>query len=173
MHGVTILMLRTEDNSSNWWPSHGYFQPLFQRGRPWREPGHLLLCIGLISKDADARGLAIDALIEGVDARLFDPGLFASTLARLAEGNWIKLNRVADALKAVAQVSTLHAAIMGEAVQQWVPQIDLQQKNAFQILEVLVETQSVTERPLRETARVALGNLAGNARAARLAKQLI
>jgi hypothetical protein len=173
MLGVTRLMLRTDENSSSWSPSHGYFQPLFQRGRPWREPGHLLLCIGLVAKDADARGLAIDALIEGVDKRLFDPQLFAVTIARLAEGEWVKLNRVADGLKPVVEASTLHASVVSEALQHWLPQLDLHQKNAFQILEVLVEAQAMTGRPLDDAARSALCRATGNGKAARLAKQLI
>jgi hypothetical protein len=38
---------------------------LFQRNRPWDEPAHLLLCLGLLAKEVDVRDLAIDALIDG------------------------------------------------------------------------------------------------------------
>lgn len=172
MRGVTRLMLRTDDNSSSWSPSQGYFQPLFQHGRPWGEPGHLLLCLGLVGKDADARGLAIDALIEGIDARLFDPELFASSIARLAEGEWIKFNRLGDALMPIVQISPLHAAIVSEALQRWLPKLDLRQKNTFRLLEVLVEAQALTNKPLREDTRNVLAATKAGGKAARIAKQL-
>ncbi|WP_420136755.1 DUF6493 family protein [Sphingomonas sp.] len=84
-HGAMKLTAWVNDNSPGWELGSGYLQPLFQRGRPWGELGHLLLCIGLNSRDADTRGLAVDAAIDGIDARLFDPAMFASILVRLAE----------------------------------------------------------------------------------------
>src|SRR5207248_9813408 len=101
--GAIRLMERMDGNSSNWTPGFGYFQALFQHNRPWREAGHLLLCLGLVGKDADAKGLAVDAMIEGIEMRRFDPALFASTMAGLAEGEWIKFNRLGDALMLVVQ----------------------------------------------------------------------
>lgn len=172
MRGVTRLMLRTDDSSSSWSPSHGFLQSLFQRGRPWREPGHLLLCVGLVGKDADARGLAIDALIEGIDARLFDPDVFAATIARLAEGAWIKYNRLGDALMPVVHVSPLHAHAVSEALQRWLPNLELTQKNAFRLLEVLVEAQALTNEPIKADIRTLLKGLTGSSKAAKIAKQL-
>lgn len=89
---------------------------MFQPERPWGEIGHLLLCIGLIGKDADARGLAVDALIEGINARLFDPALFAATIVQLARGEWVKSNRLGEALILVVPLSPLHAAVVSDAL---------------------------------------------------------
>ncbi len=171
--GISRLVERMDENSSNWTPGFGYFNLLFQRGRPWGEAGHLLLCIGLVGKDADAKGLAVDALIEGIEARLFDPDLFASTIARLAEGEWIKPNRLGDSLMSVIQVSGLHAAVVSDALQKWLPQLDLSQKNAFRLLEVLVEARALTGRPLGEEARDALRGVEGSGKAAKIARQLL
>ncbi|MFA5965230.1 MAG: DUF6493 family protein [Sphingomonas sp.] len=173
MRGVTRLMLRTDENSSSWTPSHGYFQPLFQRGRPWRQPEHLLLCLGLVGKDADARGLAIDALIEGIDARLFEPELFASMIARLAEGEWIKLNRLGDALMQVVHVSPLHAKVVSDALQLWLPKLDFGANNAFRLLEVIVEAQAIIRLPLADVARDVLSTATGNGKFAKVAKLLV
>lgn len=173
MKGVVKLMLRTDDDSSGWSPGFGYFHALFQQGRPWGEPGHLLLCVGLVGKDADAKGLAVDALIEGIDVRLFDPDVFAATIARLAEGEWIKLNRLGDALMPVIQHSALHAAVVSEALQTWLPNLDLRQKNAFRLLEVIVEAQAIAARPLSPDAREALGRIDGNGKSAKIARQLL
>ncbi|NIJ64247.1 hypothetical protein FHR20_001178 [Sphingomonas leidyi] len=172
MRGVTRLMLRTDDNSSSWTPSHGYFQPLFQHGRPWREAGHLLLCLGLVGKDADAGGLAVDALIDGIDARLFDPELFASMMARLAEGEWIKLNRLGDALMQVVQISPLHAKVISDALQLWLPKLDFGANNAFRLLEVIVEARAITGQALAEEARDVLLTATGKGKFAKVAKLL-
>lgn len=172
MRAVARLMLRTDDNSSSWTPSHGYFQPLFQHGRPWREPGHLLLCVGLISKDADARGLAIDALIDGIDARLFEPEQFPSTMARLAEGEWIKLNRLGDALMQVVPVSPLHARLVSDALQLWLPKFDFGVNHAFRLLEILGEALAITGQSLADETRDLLSKVKGNGKLAKIAKRL-
>ena len=172
MRGAQRLAERIDSASSTWNPSRGYFHALFQRGRPWREPGHLLLCLGLVGKDADARGLAIDALIEGIGWRLFDPEIFASTIIGLVEGGWIKFSRLADALMLVIQVSQLHALAVGETLQQTVTKIDLQRKNAFRLLEVLVEAQAMTGKPLPFATRQMLAGMSGSGKAAKVGKQL-
>ena len=173
LKGVTNLIQRMDDDSSSWSPSSGYFQSLFQRNRPWLEPGHLLLCIGLVGKDADAKGLAVDALIEGIDGRLFDPDMFAAVMSRLSEGEWVKHGRLGDALMAAIQVSELHAAVVSEALQKWLPTLDLGQQNAFRILEVLVEAQAAARQELGEEAREALRRFEGSGKAARIARQLL
>lgn len=171
--GVRRLAARVDENSSSWSPSSGFFQALFQRGRPWGEMGHLLLCVGLIGKDADARGLSVDALIEGIDARLFDPALFAATLVRLAEGEWVKFNRLGEALMLVVPVSRLHATVVGDALQHYLPKADLRQKNLFHLLEVIVEAQASTGQKLTDAVRAALATLDGGSKAAKIAKQLL
>jgi len=172
VRGAVTLVQRIDDNASSWSPTHGHLQVLFQPGRPWREPGHLLLCIALIGKDADARGLAVDALIEGIETRLFDPALFAATLAGLAEGEWIKLNRLGDALVQVIPTSPTHAYVISEALQLWLPRLDLQQNNAFRLLEVVLEAKAVTGLPLGQAAQDALAQVTGSGKAAKIARQL-
>jgi hypothetical protein len=173
MRGAARLIPRIDENSSSWSPGFGAFQILFQRSRPWREPGHLLLCLGLIGKDADSKGLAVDALIEGIEGRLFDPAIFGSVMQRIAEGEWVKFNRLGDALMAVIQVSPLHAGVVSDALQKCLPGIDLSQKNVFRVLEVLVEAQALTGRPLGAEARETLRGIGGSGKAAKIAKQLV
>lgn len=172
MRGAVTLVQRIDDNASSWSPSHGHLQVLFQPGRPWREPGHLLLCVALIGKDADARGLAVDALIEGIETRLFDPALFAATLAGLAEGEWVKLNRLGDALVQVIPTSPTHASVISAALQLWLPRLDFQQNNAFRLLEVLLEAKALNGQPLGQAAQDTLAQVTGSGRAAKIARQL-
>src|SRR5579872_725391 len=173
MRGAIQLIRRIDSESSGWSPGFGHMISLFQRRRPWREPGHLLLCAGLIGKDADARGLAVDALIEGIEARLFEPELFASTLADLAEGEWVKWGRLADSLTPVRQVSQVHAAAVHQALEALLAKLDLQQKNIFRLMEVLVEARAVTGRPLAKNVQDRLSRVRGGGRSAALAKRLL
>jgi hypothetical protein len=173
MHGAKSLTAGIDKGSSSWNVSHGYFHALFQRGRPWREPGHLLLSLGLVSKDADARGLALDAFVEGIEWRLFDPEIFASTIARLAEGEWIKFNRLADALTPIIQVSQRHASVLSDALQLMLTRIDLQRKNGFRLAELLLEAQAVTGRPLADATRHVLAAIGGSGKIAKIARQLV
>jgi hypothetical protein len=173
LKGVAKLVERVDENSSNWTPGHGFFHAMFQKNRPWREAGHLLLALGLAGKDADAKGLAVDALIEGIDGRRFDPALFAATVGQLSEGEWIKYNRLGDALMQVVRVSDRHAAVVGDALRASLPNLDLSQRNAFHVLEVLVEAQATAPQPLAEKERAALGTLQGNSKGAKLARQLL
>jgi hypothetical protein len=173
IRGATKLIQRMDENSSNWTPGYGFLSALFQKNRPWGEPGHLLLCLGLVAKDADAKGLAVDALAEGIDGRLFDPEIFANTLAKLVQGEWVKFNRLGEALMQVVQISERHAEVIGEALQKWLPAVDIGQKNIFYVLEVLVEAQATSEASLSPQAREALQRLEGSGKAAKLAKKLL
>ncbi len=173
LKGVAKLHERIDEDSNGWEPRHGFMRVLFQRNRPWREAGHLLLCLGLAGKDADTKGLAVDALIEGIEGRLFDPERFAVVLGRLAEGEWVKFNRIADGLMLAIQVSDLHAAVVAQALEKILPRLDFRQKNAFRLLEVLVEAQAVSARPLSEEAREAVCRIDGSGKAAKLAKRIL
>jgi hypothetical protein len=173
MKGASRLARRMDELSHNLAPWFGFLQPLFQKNRPWGEAGHLLLCLGLVGRDADVKGLAVDALIEGIDGRVFDPRAFVGVMTRLCEGQWVKLNRLGEGLLQVAQVSALHARVVSEALQSWLPLLDLKDRGAFHVLEVLVETQAITRQPLAEPAQAALRSVGGSGKTAKLAKDLL
>jgi len=42
MKAAAKLAQRMDEDSSNWTPNYGFLHALFQRGRPWGEPGHLV-----------------------------------------------------------------------------------------------------------------------------------
>ncbi len=171
--GVKQLISRIDMDSSTWDPGFGYFHGLFQKNRPWREAGHLLLCIGLIGKDADARAFAVDALIAGIENGCADHGILTDTLVRLTHGGWLKLNRLGDNLLQISQVSLLHAWFVSRIIQHWLPSVELKQHNMFRMLEVLLETQSVIKQPLLPESIKTLKDYAGASKAAKLAGKLL
>jgi hypothetical protein len=171
--GVKVLVRRIDEEGSSWEPSFGYLNALFQKNRPWQEPGHLLLCLGLIGRDADAKGLAIDGIVEGIESGQFDPKLFAAILVKLSEGEWIKLNRLGDNLMQVVQTSPLHAWVISESIQLWLSKTNLKQRNLFRMLEVLLEALSTLGYALNDEARTALKALKGSSKAVKLATKLL
>jgi len=112
-------------------------------------------------------------LIEGIDGRLFDPRAFAEVMTRLCEGQWIKFNRLGESLLQVVDLSPLHTQAVSEALQAWLPHLDLQQRGAFHILEVLVETRAILNRPLSEPVQAALRCVNGSGKCAKLARELL
>ncbi|KEO88642.1 hypothetical protein EH31_16940 [Erythrobacter longus] len=171
--GARQLMQRVDDSASNWTPTHGFFKALFVRGRPWGEAEHLLLSLGLVGRDADAKGLAVDAMVEGIETRQFNPACFADVIARVSAGGWLKYNRLGESLKQVVQVSPVHASATGAALQEWLPKFDLGQRNAFHVLEALVEAQAIAPHPLSKEVRAALAKLKGKTKTAKLALQIL
>jgi hypothetical protein len=173
MKAVRKLILRIEEDSSNATANHGLLNCLFQRGRSWGEPGHLVLTLSIVGKDSDVRSLAIDALIEGVENHLFDPDTFAKVLVRLCEGEWVKYNRLAESLLRVAKVSELHASAIDAALQAWLPHFDFAQRNAHYVLQVLVETQAISGAPISASNRKVLTSLKGKNKGTALAKLIL
>jgi len=170
--GVKQMAFRIDEDSSNWEPSHGFFHGLFEKKRAWGEAAHLMLSIGLVGKDADCRGLAVDALIEGIESGKADITLLADVLGKLSEGGWPKLNRLSENLLQVSQVSSVHAWAVSELIQLWVGCSSLKQHNYFKMLEILYEVQSVTRQSLHNTTLDVLKELKGSSKAAKLAIQL-
>jgi hypothetical protein len=173
MKAARKLVLRLEEGSSNSTPNHGLLSSLFQVGRSWGEPGHLVLALSLVGKDSDVRSLAIDALIEGVRNRVFVPDTFANVMVRLCEGEWVKHNRLAESLLKVAKVSELHASAIDAALQAWLPRFDFAQRDGHNVLQVLVETQAISGAPISPSTRAALASFVGKNKGAALAKQIL
>ena len=171
--GVRQLVERIDMDSSSWEPGFGFFYGLFQEGRPWRESGHLLLCLGLIGKDADTRAFSIDALITGVEQNLADHALFSDTLSHLSNGGWLKLNRLGDNLMQISQVSTLHAWFVSNSIQRWLQSVDIKQRSMFRMLEVLLESQSVIKQPLSDDTIKVLKEIKGSSKASKLSSKLL
>lgn len=171
--GAKQQVSRIDMDGSNWTPTFGFFYGLFQKNRPWCEAAHLLLGLGLIAKDADSRGLAIDALICGIDNGSLEIKKFSDILIRISNGGWLKLNRLGDNLLQVSHVSTRHACVIYEIIQNWLQATDISQHNFFRMLEVLLECQSLTNQSLMPESCDVLKKINGSGKSAKLAKQLL
>ncbi|MEO1241050.1 MAG: DUF6493 family protein [Pseudomonadota bacterium] len=171
--GVDKLMRRIDDDGSNDEPGHGFLYGLFQKNRPWGELGHLILLMGLIGKDADPRGLSIDATIEGIESGQLDPNLMAQVLTKVSDGGWIKLNRLSQALSQIISVSPLHALIISDILQGWLPNADMKMRSMFEVLSVLLDCLSMTGTPLSNRCVDMFSSIKGSSKTAKTAKKLV
>lgn len=167
---------RLDDNASSWDPNHAMLQGLFLPDRPWSEPARLAVWLGLAGKDADVRGVALDALIEAVDDGRAHPDEMADTLLILApreHPGWLKLNRLAANLAEVARVSELHAWFVACCAQRLVGAWDKPPRDAHHLLTLLLEVMTQLRLGLDDNARTRLGSVKGSSKTAKLAKKLL
>ncbi len=165
---------RLDDAGSTMEPNHAFLDPLFDADRPWTPVACLAAAVGLAGRDADVRGLCVDALIEAVADGRFDPRPLAAQLGLLAGGGLLKLNRVGGALAEVARVSPLHAWAAAEVLAALVGSFDGPlPRDAHHLLAPLLELLSQLALPLPAEARGPLSAIKGSSKAAKLAKSLL
>jgi hypothetical protein len=171
--GARRLSTRIDENSSVWDPNFSFFHGLFVSNRPWGMPSHLMLCMGLAGKDADVRGLAIDAFIEGIENNILDAQTTSSILISLSENGWLKLNRLGDNLQQVSHVSKTHAWVVFEIISNWLGKVSPKQNNFFKMLEVFLEVQTEINAPLTPDVRDVLVNIKGSSKSAKISKKIL
>jgi hypothetical protein len=151
----------------------GVFDVLFDRHRPWGEEGHGLAIIGLMVREPEASGLAIDALAHGIDHGLFDPSVFAALLTRFEVGGWMKLNRLASALARVVTISPTHAAAISQGMQTWLTRFDLSERGAHELLAVLDQAHAAMIMAVSAELAAKLRELEGASKTAKLARSIL
>ena len=172
--GAEAMVRRLDDAGSTMEPNHAFLDPLFDADRPWTPVAHLAVAVGLAGRDADVRGLCVDALIEAIADGRFDPRPLAAQLATLAAGGLLKLNRPAGALAEVARVSDLHAWASAEVLAGLVGSCrDGLPKDAHHALASLLELLTTLNLPLPPECRPVLEAASGSGKAAKLAGALL
>ncbi|HPF39046.1 MAG TPA: DUF6493 family protein [Phycisphaerae bacterium] len=170
---IQSMMLRIDDPPSNFEPNHALLQTLFQVDLPISEIAIVAAWIALVSRDADCRGVVIDALIEAIHDGRCDSQSFGDVLARITDGGWIKLNRVRDALAEIARLSPLHALVVSQILDEWVSRQSALPRDAHAITGLLLETNTQLAVPLRDASRTVLSGVRGSGKSAKAAKQLL
>lgn len=169
--GIRHLRNRVNAPASSLEPNHLYLQPLLATDRPWNELTWLALWIALVSKDAGARGLALDVLIAGIeDGRAL---LKLDVLLKLAAAEWFKLNRLADAAREVARVSPRHAWWCAELLQAFAAELTSWSSDIHHILALLLELLTQLQLSVSEQHRGRLAAQKSSGKSAKLHKALL
>jgi len=170
---VKGMISRLDTKANSFEPVHGAMNTLFQKNRPWDDLAYLVLCLALFGRDADAQGLSIDALIEGIDSGQLDPEKLVSVLERLCRTNWVKLNRPVPALIQVAQVSPLHAYIVADVLSKWLPTIDPKRRALGDLLDVSLQSMALANSGTGPVFQAYLESFKGSSKAAKTAKSIL
>lgn len=170
--GVRALMDRYDQNAATTAPNFAFLEPAFAVDRPWSEKAVLALWVALVGKDADARGLAVDALIEGIEDGRADVARMSPVLLHLSRGGWLKANRLAESLGRVSPVSDLHGSFVAGLLDRYLAGVESLPRNSHHLLELLLNLLSHLGTTLESDALERLATMRGGGKAARLARQI-
>ncbi len=171
--GVEALMYRFDDPSSSFEPYYVFLEPLLARDRPWSELACLAAWVGLLSKDADARGLALDVLIEAIEDGRAHPDPMGKVLARLLSTGWARLNRLAEGLAEVARLSPLHAWFAAESLQPLVASYRTFPRDAHHVLSLLQQLLTDLNLAPNDDVRHVLEPVKGSTKTAKAARGIV
>jgi hypothetical protein len=150
----------------------GWMAPLQAVDQGWSEMARTALWLGLLSRNDQSRGTAIDALIEGIADGRADTAALADTLLHIASGGWIKLNRLADSLREVTRTSILAERVVAGIMDRLIASWNELPRDGRHVLALQMELLSNLQQGLSPAARDALSTVKGTGKAAKLAKQL-
>jgi hypothetical protein len=146
--------------------------PLLSADLAWSDLGRLALWLGLLSRDREARVLALDCLIAGIEDGRADPEALAATLTRLRAGGWVKPNRIASALGEAARPSPLHALVAANLIEHHLA-VRGPAAEDHPLLEVLNELLAGLDRAVAAGLRGPLAAIKGKGKAAILARTIL
>ena len=127
--------------------------PLQAVDRGWSEMARTALWLGLLSRNDQSRGTAVDALIEGIADGRADPAALAETLLHIASGGWIKLNRLADSLREVTRTSILAERVVAEIMDRLIASWNELPRDGHPVLALQVGLLSNLQQSLSPAAR--------------------
>jgi hypothetical protein len=144
---------------------------------PMRDPAWDAVAAALLAKSPDLQRLATDVLVATVEDERYDADRLGAGLARLLDGNVGAAVRVAQPLRDVGRVSTLHAAQLVRAVAAMVERATARPHGLHAPLEAAAELAAASGHRVAGPQRDALERLAGtvspSAKLARVARALI
>ncbi len=171
---LTAIRWRLNSSKSSVFdPNHVLLEPLFHPDRPWTEMGCLLIALSALSREADTRNVAIDVLITSVSDGRADHELLAATWSKMSTMAFLKLNRISEALTAVALVSPLHQWFAADVVQRIIAGFTDWPTDGHHLLAPLVEWLTDLQMPLTADARATLTRCKPKGKAAKLSQSLL
>ena len=168
--GAQAIVSRLDSPASSFSPASPYLEPLFDPDTPFSEMAQLCVAVGLLSKDAGTRGMAIDVMIELIrDGRCIGRELGAVYAKLSAVKQSAKLNRLADALAEVAMASALHRHAATSLVEVLLASLQPPAPNDLHyLLTPLREWLAANGRTLPPACQTLLNSINGSGKTAKL-----
>ncbi len=174
VRAATNVRSRLNENSSSFEPNYAFYEELFEPDRIWTEFGHLVVLLGLISKDNDVKRQAIDAMIEAVLDGRADPAIFADVTHTIFGCGWSGLKRLADSLAEVARMTPLHrwfaTASLEPLITTFRGKLPIGAASILELyLDGLIEMGLAVDKDVESTCSV----IKGSSKSAKAAKRII
>jgi Family of unknown function (DUF6493) len=133
------LSRRVESGSSVEERYSQFFLPMLDSYRPLCSMAARALWIASVSKDTNARSMAIEVWITLIGDDRCDVETLLVALAEVAAGGWVKFNRIGELMAEVARVSPLHAYWVASVLEGLLCCLDIPAKDVAKLLEPLNE----------------------------------
>ena len=171
--GAGVIVRELDASASSWRSAAGHIEAAVDPDATWTEGAVLIIALAFCSRDADARGIALDAMISAIDDGRCTGEALGRVLLTLHAHGILKLNRLGDALREVARISALHASVVGRLLATFITGLEeVPKRDMHHPLELLLEVLVQAEAPTPPECRPALAQVTGSGKAAKAAKAL-
>lgn len=173
-HAIPVLVRRLDATTSSWDPIAPLVQPLLRTDRGWSDVSLYAMCLTFFCRDAEARAVASDALIEGIlDGRGGDPELLGRILSEFVHHSWPKLNRLTEILQTVGRVSSYAALVVATALESLIAAWNEIPRDGHLVLSLLLELLTGLKRGPSDLVVIRISSLSGKNKAALTAARLL
>jgi hypothetical protein len=157
------------------WRNRVFLEALLEPDTDLGEPGRRLLGLGLGAKEPGEAGVAVDALIRGIEDGRLSAESLGTALTELAATGLIKPPRWARTLAEGARASALHSAVARGALERLLSAApDWRPADLGAVLELLLELCAQAGAGVTDpAARAYLAAQTGGGKAAKLAATLL
>lgn len=166
------LAKRVESGSSVEEPFDQFLVPLFQQDRPLTLMAARALWIATVSKDGNARAMAIEVWIALAESDRLDLDLLTRALSEVMAGGWVKLNRAGEVLAEVAAVGPVQAWCVAAVLEAVLISLEPLPRNVVSLLEPLDEVSEILGRAVSPELQARLESIKSG-KAKPLAKSLL
>ena len=161
------LSRRVESGSSVEERYSQFFLPLLDSHRPLCSMTARALWIASVSKDTNARSMAVDVWVTLIAEDRCDVETLLAALAEVMEGGWVKLNRIGELMAEVSRVSPQHAYLTASVLEGLLSRLDVPAKDIAKLVEPLNECCEQLGRSIGDVLKTKLMQIkSGAAKAA-------
>lgn len=136
---TNCLSRRVESGSSVEERYSQFFLPMLDSYRTLCSMSARALWIASVSKDTNARSMAVEVWITLIGDDRCDVETLLAALAEVAEGGWVKFNRIGELMTEVSRVSPQHAYLVASVLEGLLCCLDIPAKDIAKLLEPLNE----------------------------------
>jgi hypothetical protein len=137
---ATIALSRRVESGSSVDERYSQFLlPLLDKFRPLCSMSARALWIGSVSKDSNARSMAVEVWVTLIAEDRSDVETLVSALDDVVKGGWVKFNRVGELMAEISRVSPQHAYLITSVLEGLLCRLDIPTKDIPKLLEPLNE----------------------------------